>query len=234
MKIRIIIAVIAATGLSFTTLKNSHQTCSQVTRIAGTWQSAVALTESEFSSLTSAYSESNNGTNLGGMLEKSELKSFINNIPGSQDFIRLRFYTDPELQKTGLMLRGDNTFFKNTQYMRNSGADGFCPNNCNGQAVSQNTSESISANLYQSLSDAYSAANPSATLGGRIDKAAVLEIINSLPAEATNVAFRFCTDASSGKTSVIFIGGSVGQTGGATLYYRNGGNAEAFCPDNCN
>ena len=131
------------------------------------------------------------------------------------------------------MLKGDHTLFRNTQYLRNSGAEGFCPTNCELQSNAANVSLSLTASVYGTLADAYASANPGATHGGRIDKGAVLEIINSLPTEAANVAFRFCTDAESGKTSVIFVGGTAGQPGGATLFYRNGGNADAYCPEKC-
>lgn len=232
MKTLLLISV-AFAGLAFRmpeTVISPQTNCAK----ASTWRAAVQISQAEFDNLTTAYAESHSGANLGGIIGKAELQKFIENIPNSQDFIRFRFCTDPVYQKTSLMMRGDHTLLRNTQYLRNSGVEGFCPTNCELQSNAGNVSLSISSTVYETLADAYASANPGGTYGGRIDKAAVLEIINSLPSSATNVAFRFCSDGESGKTSVIFVGGSAGQPGGANLFYRNGGNAEAYCPEMCN
>lgn len=234
MKTLLIIAGSTLALCSFRAPVKLNQGTMQAARLS-TWNSALKVDQSEFETLTSAYANDHASATLGGQIGKAELKSFINSIPNSQDYIRFRFCTDPMYRKISLMMKGDNSLFRNTQYMRNGGSeDGFCPSICNLQSNASNVTLDISASAFETLAASFSSENPGATLGGRIDKDAVMEIINSLPAEAVNVAFRFCTDAATGKTSVIFVGGTVGQTGGAQLIYRNGGSADAFCPDICN
>ncbi|MBL7812870.1 MAG: hypothetical protein JNL57_11650 [Bacteroidetes bacterium] len=226
--------IIAAIGLTLTSFRFTDNLLPSGTiskSSTNAYTAAVKVTKAEFDALTADYASSS-GSTLGGMMGKSELKNFISSIPGSQDFVRFRFCTDPTYSKTSLMLKGDHTLLRNTQYMRNGGSDeSFCPTMCSLESTATKVSIDINASAYETLSTAYSEANAGKTLGGKIEKSALLEIVNSLPVSATTVAFRFCTVG--GNTCVIFAGGNVGQEGGSQLFYRNGGSPDSFCPTMC-
>jgi hypothetical protein len=97
-----------------------------------------------------------------------------------------------------------------------------------------NVTMSLTSDEFNALTSAYSTSHAGETLGGNIDKSALLAICNSLSVESTVVYFRFCKEVTSGKTSVMFAGGNIGQPDGTNLYYRNSGSEEAFCPAYCN
>ena len=231
MKTLPIIAAFSLSLASFRFAGNQQPESTTVRNSTNAYTAAVKVTKAEFDALTADFASSS-GSTLGGLIGKSELKNFIGSIPGSQDFVRFRFCTDPTYSKTSLMLKGDHTLLRNTQYMRNGGSDeSFCPTMCSLESTATKVSLDINASAYESLSSAYSAANTGKTLGGKIEKSALLEIVNSLPMTTTTVAFRFCTVG--GNTCVIFAGGNVGQEGGSQLFYRNGGSPDSFCPTMC-
>ncbi len=199
---------------------------------------AIAVSSSEFSQLTGNYSNSNPGKTHGGCIGKAELQELINSMPTGSSSVKIRFCTDPSSSQTSLIFVGDKQWWEGASkimYRRNGGsADAFCPTNCNDGNSVTNVSKSMTGADYTALTAAYATANTGKTLGGQIDKSALQALINSLPGNATALYFRFCTDANYNKTSVIFVGGNVNQTGGEKLMLRNGKSALAYCPENCN
>lgn len=189
---------------------------------------SITLTAAEVTALTDAYSKLNPGATLGGKIGKSELLDLVNSIPDKKDYVHFRFGIDPQFNSISLMFCGDKTIFQNESnvlYKRNgASASAYCPTSCdlenaNGVTVNSNSTE------YKSLNAVYEQKYPGKTLGGNIDKSAVLNIINSLPPATNVVNFRFCKDAQTGNTSVIFIG--------ENLFIRNGGSSAAYCPTSC-
>jgi len=100
---------------------------------------------------------------------------------------------------------------------------------------------SITEMEFNNLTSTYQAGNPAdgvgTTWGGVIGKNQLIAVINSLGSNSTEVNFKFITNPSNGKTSIIFKGGSQNPvTGGAStgnLYMRTGTASEAFCPTRC-
>jgi Ca2+-binding EF-hand superfamily protein len=219
--------------LSFRSASNAPATAYSV---QGTMREAVKITQEEFNSLTNTFNNSKLSPTLGGAISKTELTELINSMPNAADFVRLRFCTDATYYKTSLILVGDKHWYEGSGaivYKRNGGSDeAFCPMKCDEPAAMSTITVSLTNEEFNSLTSAYQAANPMATLGGRIDKSALSEIVTSL-GTASSVRFMFCTDPTYNKTSVIFIGGATGQPGGANLMYRNGVDADAFCPTKC-
>lgn len=198
---------------------------------------AVMVSESEFNILTQSYQSNNANTTHGGQVNKALLLALINSMPSSKTYVNFNFYMDPVFNKTSLMIMGAKTSLQgesNILCLRNGGsASSFCPTVCELNSNAANVTLSINYNSYKTLSNQYKMNNMEATLGGNIEKGALLEIINSLPMSAQNVAFRFCNDETFNKTSVIFIGGSENRSPGNSLYYRNGNLATSFCPTVC-
>lgn len=226
--------IFASALITFLASFNNPQLKSSKSQSSGQFLAAVLVTPDEFTQLTSEYNPDNAGSTKGGMIGKTELLNFVNFIPNSQDFVRFRFAVDATSGKTTLMLRGDKSLLKNTQYIRNGGSpEAFCPLMCDAPTSATKITMTITAEDFNNQSAAYEKSYAASTQGGRIDKAALVAIVNSLPTEAKAVKFRFCTDEATGKTSVIFCGGNVGQMDNTTLYYRNGLNADAFCPLMC-
>lgn len=99
----------------------------------------------------------------------------------------------------------------------------------------------LTEQAFNDLTSAYKQANPESpttTWGGKIGKNHLIAVINSLGSGADVVNFKFITNASNGKTSIIFKGGNLnavtGDNAGSTLYMRTGTAADAFCPTQCN
>ncbi len=80
--------------------------------------------------------------------------------------------------------------------------------------------------------------SPSVTWGGMIGKNHLIAIINSLAPEATEVNFKFISNAGNNKTSLFFQGGTYnpvsGDLGTSKLFIRTGSVSDAFCPPRCN
>lgn len=202
-----------------------------------TYSSAVLVSESEFTSLTQTYQAVSENTTHGGQVSKALLLNLINSMPSSKFYVNFNFYMDPTFSKVSLMMMGSKTKFQgesNIICLRNGGSSGsFCPTVCELNSSEQNITLSINYNTYYTLFEQYKINHMNGTLGGSIEKMALLEVINSLPSSAQNVAFRFCTDDVFQKTSVIFVGGSENRGDNDNLYYRNGNVATSFCPTVC-
>jgi hypothetical protein len=70
-----------------------------------------------------------------------------------------------------------------------------------------------------------------------IGKNQLMAIINSL-GDATEVNYKFITNAGNNKTAIFFQGGTfnpvTGDAGTSKLFIRSGSVADAFCPPKCN
>lgn len=192
------------------------------------YSASITLTSAEVTDLTDVYSKLNPGATLGGKIGKSELLELVNSIPDRKDYVHFRFGIDPQFNSITLMFCGDKTLLQNESnvlYKRNGmSASAYCPTSCdlenaNGVTVNSNSTE------YKSLNLVYAQKYPGKTLGGNIDKSAILSIINSLPSSTNVVNFKFCKDPQTGNISVIFIG--------ENLFIRNGGSSAAYCPTSC-
>lgn len=194
----------------------------------GAYSCAVAISSSELAQLTDSYNKLNPGATLGGKIGKSELLELVQSIPDRKDYVHFRFGIDPQFNQISLMFKGDKTLFQNESnilYRRNGASlSAYCPTSCDlenaiGVTLNSNTNE------YNNLGNVYQQKFPGKTLGGNIDKSAIMAIINSLPSGTNVVNFRFCKDPQNGNTSVIFIG--------ENLFLRNGGSSAAYCPTSC-
>lgn len=210
-------------------LKPLHTLASQAT-----YRAAVRVTQSEFDQLTAEFRTANSENTLGGMIGKMELKNMIASMPSSDVFVNFRFATDATTGRVSVMFMGGKSWYEGKRKidcLRNGGSAGaFCPSICDLNATESRVTVDIDYNTYNDLSAAYQRANPTQTWGGNIDKSAMLDLINSMPESASNIAFRFCKDGTFGKMAVIFAGGKQGIE---TFYIRNGVTAEAFCPSMC-
>jgi len=192
------------------------------------YSATVVLSATEARELAETYSKANGGSTLGGKIGRSELLQLIQSIPDSKNFVHFRFGIDPQFNQVSLMLSGDKTLFENQsqiEYYRNgSSLSAYCPTTCD---LENATGVTVSSNLneYNTLSKSYQLKYPGKTIGGNIDKSAILNIINTLPPATNVVNFRFCKDEQSGHTSVIFMG--------ENLFIRNGGSSAAYCPTSC-
>ena len=199
---------------------------------------AVKVAQADFDQLTSAFQAAYPNATLGGNFTKSDVVKLLNSMPDAAQFVNFRFCKDPDLGKTSLALCGAKSADQpdsEIKCARNGGnPTAFCPTACNLVSPAGSNSMAITKAQYDDLSATFQAAYPNRTAGGNIDKAALLDIANSLPADNANIAFRFFKDASSGKVGVIFVGGAVNQGNNGTLYLRNGATVESFCPNNCN
>lgn len=202
------------------------------------YQSAKQVSWQDFEALTSGYAAAHASQTLGGNISKADLQKLINSMPASSQMVAFRFCTDPEFNKVSIALRGAKTPeqpLSELKCLRNGGSpDAFCPTICDAAEASSTTVLELSVEEFESLAGAYQSANPNLTHGGRIDKSALQNIINSSSASAKNIAFRFCTDPTFNKTSVIFAGGTTNQPENKVLYLRNGASSASFCPVQCN
>jgi len=194
----------------------------------GGYSCAVSISSTELAQLTDSYNKLNPGATLGGKIGKSELLELVKSIPDRKDYVHFRFGIDPQFNQISLIFKGDKTLFQNETnilYKRNGASlSAYCPTSCDYDNASGVTLNS-NASEYNNLSTAYQQKFPGKTIGGNMDKSAVIAIINSLPSGTNVVNFRFCKDPQSGNTSVIFIG--------ENLFLRNGGSAAAYCPTSC-
>jgi hypothetical protein len=229
-----IAAILLSTFIGWKEPSKIHQNQST----SANYAAALVVSQEQFNALTQDFQKMNGGATLGGMVSKSDLKQMILSIPSGDNFVNFRFAIDDATQQTSLMFMGGKSWYegsKRIDCLRNGGvAMAFCPSNCVNNANETNVTLDINYETYNILANAYQRANPGKSYGGNIDKNALLEIIASLPESSQNVVFRFCKDTQFSQTSIIFIGGSQNQAAGTTLYLRNGGSAEAFCPSMCN
>lgn len=198
-----------------------------------TYTSAVNVSQGEWDTLTTAYKSAHETGIWGGNLNKTQLEAWLGRFTQSSKLVYFRFITEPSSRKTTVEFSAGKNI-TNIPCIRN-GANplAYCPTACN--LVSEACPGLIEMPFltYAQLGNTYKGINPANTLGGNIDKSALLAIINSLPEETTTVAFRFCTDPVYNQTSIIFTGGGIGQPPQEILYLRNG-RADSFCPTNCN
>lgn len=199
------------------------------------YSSAVLVTESEMLTLTQNYEIRVPDGTWGGFFRKTDIQELISRSSAQNAFVNFRFCVDSF--RTSLMLSitaNPDQPESTSKCIRNGGAlTAFCPTACN---LNENAPPAINLPYedYLSYSEVYKNNNPEQTIGGNIDKDALREILASIPAGTDRVGFKFCQDPETNKTSVIFIGGTVGQSGRKILMYRNGKDLESFCPTNCN
>lgn len=197
--------------------------------------SGIKISQAQFDALTSSYQTAHPTWTQGGTVSKNDVQALLNSMPDGAQFVNFRFCTDAGANKISMALCGAKTADEpesEIKCLRNGGSDvSFCPTACNPNVSSAAGSIGLAFADYNALSNAYQTAYPSRTQGGNIDKSALMDILNSIPAGSANMSFRFCTDAATNKMSVIFIGGA---TDSGILYIRNGLNADSFCPTNCN
>ncbi len=196
---------------------------------------SIHVNQSDFDALTAAFQSKYPKATFGGSVGKQDLQNLIQSMPAGSKFVNFHFCTDPTFNKTSVAFMGAKTAEEPVSEivcLRNGNNEtAFCPTACDMASPSNNTTVSITYADYESLAATYQSNFPKRTQGGNIDKEALQEIINSLPAEVGQINFRFCTDDSVNKTSIIFVGGTAN---GSVLYIRNGGSADSFCPTNCN
>lgn len=198
------------------------------------YSSAVKVSQSEWDNLTAEYKSANENLTLGGILNKTDLETMLSKLDVGCRLVQFRFITDTTYHQTSVAFSGGEPA-KDVPCIRNGGSeDAFCPIACDLRSTASPSAVLLSFEDFKELSALYHRKNPEvSTLGGNIDKAALLAIIGSIPKEETNINFRFCKDPRYNKISVIFMGGSEGQPTGEILYLRNGESTESFCPTNC-
>lgn len=200
----------------------------------GGYISAVKVSQTDWTILTDLYKAEHEKGTWGGNLNKTDLKNWLSHLPQSCTVVYFRFFADTIYNKTGVGFSGGK-MDENAKCIRNGGSElAFCPTACNLRSEACPKVIEISYQTYNLLSSRYKGISPYATLGGNIEKSALLNIINSLPDTINIIAFNFCTDPNYDQTSIIFTGGTVGQNGDHILYLRNGAMTDNFCPTNCN
>lgn len=229
----LLFAAVAFSALAFTINTPNLKPISLENSAATSWENTLTISEETFNSLSNTYQPFDQKQTKGGAIAKSDILAIITDMPSAKSIITMRFCTDPGTGFISLILKGDRTSpFNGVEYRRNTGSsDAFCPVNCNMPSNLNNVSAEIHKADYDQLTSAFSTQYSEKTMGGRINKDAMLALVNSLPETQNVVHFRFCTDA--GKTSVMFMGGTLGQPENKKLCLRNGGSEAAFCPSIC-
>lgn len=92
----------------------------------------------------------------------------------------------------------------------------------------------ITETQFNNLTAAYQVSSPTASLGGKIGKAELLELIDNMGSGKDYVHMRICSDNLYNSTSLMFAGekGFL-QSASHSKYLRNGGSGDAFCPLRC-
>lgn len=197
--------------------------------------SALVVTAEDFQSLTASYRNAHGDQTQGGVISRQALINILNSMPYGADFINFRFTTDED--QISLMMMGGKSWYEGTRkipcYRNGGSAASYCPTVCELNVSADGTTLSFPYQEYVDRTQAYAQKYPDATFGGNIDRTALKALLESLPAEQKNIAFRFCADPNFKHTSVIFIGGAVGQPDNQTLMVRNGVDANSFCPIVC-
>lgn len=183
--------------------------------------SLVQVSMSEYNSLIAEWESSHSTGTWGGRIGKTELQNVINSLDNSATNVTFHFASVDGKTSVIFMGGSNNQGSKGSYSVRNSGSESWCPTICPMQSSKANVSAVVTESELKTLNDAYESANSGKTYGGIIARGKLQDIINSA-GSYTNINWRFCTE--NGKTSVIFIGGTEGQSGGSILMYRNTGS----------
>ena len=173
--------------------------------------------------------------NRGGSIGKKELQDLLNNTKNKKGLISFKFYKEPQFGQLGILIRGTNLTPQEDSKACHL-KTGFTHHS--GRADSQYifvepTIEWINEDTFKLLVNNYQQDHFGKTLGGSIDVAALVEIIESTPSKSETINFSFGFDPSSENVFLIFEGGNYGKNDGTILRLRNGPNPKAYCPDNC-
>ncbi len=193
----------------------------------------VQLSQTEFDSLLTDYSNRFPESTLGGILSKDSLNVLLDKMPADSNEVNYIFCIDTSFNKTSLAMRSSATSENDTNlycYRNSKYADSFCPNNCNLECSTINGTIKINYTTYKSFYSTYASTYSSDTHGGQFNKSAIETILNSINA-TDNVYFRFYYNAEFDKVGIILVGGL--DESNNRLYLRNGTTADSFCPYNC-
>lgn len=209
-----------------------------VTNDKETYLSALLVSETEMQSLTREFETKAPNSTWGGSFQKRDLQELISAMPSGAKFVNFRFGKDTS-GATSLMvssIAASDQAQSEYPCLRNGGSESaYCPTACNLEDLTTPAGAILlTYEDYLQMSEAYKAEHEAETIGGNIDKGALQEVLNSIPAGVNRVYFRFCYDRATKHTSVLFIGGKTGVKGQPTVIYRNGKDAKSFCPTNCN
>jgi len=199
------------------------------------YKTAATLEKNGYWEVIKAFEEKFPSVNRGGSIVKKELQYLLNNTKNKNGLISFRFYKEPQFGQLGILIRGTNLTPQEDSKACHL-KTGFTHHS--GRADSQYifvepTIEWINENTFKLLVNTYQQDHFGKTLGGSIDVAALVEIIESTPSKSETINFSFGFDPSSENIFLIFEGGNYGKNDGTILRLRNGPNPKAYCPNNC-
>ena len=199
------------------------------------YKTASTLDKQAYWEAIKAFEDNFPSANRGGSIGKKELQDLLNNTKNKKGLISFKFYKEPQFGQLGILIRGTNLTPQEDSKACHL-KTGFTHHS--GRADSQYifvepTIEWINEDTFKLLVNTYQQDHFGKTLGGNIDVAALLNIIESIPSKSETINFSFGFDPSSENVFLIFEGGNYGKNDGTILRLRNGPNPKAYCPDNC-
>jgi hypothetical protein len=96
--------------------------------------------------------------------------------------------------------------------------------------VVSNSTERISQAEFDSLVLDYKSKYPDNTWGGVLNKDSILQLVNAMNADSTEINYIFNTDVEFNKVAIAMRS----SANPVPLCYKNGKVEAAFCPDSCN
>lgn len=196
---------------------------------------ATTLNKQAYWEAIKAFEENFPSVNRGGSIGKKELHDLLKNIKNKKGLISFKFYKEPKFGQLGILIKSPEPSAEENN-TANHLKTGFAHHDSRADSqyiFVEPTIEWINENTYKLLANKYQQDHFGKTLGGKIDVAALLAIIESMPSKLTTINFSFGYDTNSENIFLIFEGGDQGKKDGAILLLRNGPNPKAYCPENC-